>query len=437
MRAQPNGLIRGSFLRDDVVMNSTNPEAVQSDAAKWFEQHWDPELSLGRWWQLLADAGWAFPSWPEGFGGRALPVSATKAAIQARRDVGAFGPPNGVATFLAAPTIMHYGTQTQQKKYLPRIVNGQDLWCQLFSEPGAGSDMAGLATRAIRDGDEWVVNGQKVWTSGAQRAKYGILIARTDPQQPKHRGITYFLIDMEQEGVDVRPLREMTGDAAFNEVFLNEARVAESDRLGDLGDGWRVAMTTLSHERDPDNPGLGETAAFGSVDLDMTVKDHRSALAAKVDGFSLALSGGVTKVLEDVTSQFDALDDPMTRQRMAKIIEMRRTSKWSGMRTAASLKSGGQPGPEVSTLKLLGSEMSRQIRDLGLETMGPHGMLYGEDAPGGGLFHAYSMFTPALSIAGGSDEVQRNIIGERVHGLPREPGEKEQRELPWSELPRS
>jgi alkylation response protein AidB-like acyl-CoA dehydrogenase len=332
---------------------------------------------------------------------------------------------------------MHYGTQTQQKKYLPRIVNGQDLWCQLFSEPGAGSDMAGLATRAIRDGDEWVVNGQKVWTSGAQRAKYGILIARTDPQQPKHRGITYFLIDMEQEGVDVRPLREMTGDAAFNEVFLNEARVAESDRLGDLGDGWRVAMTTLSHERDPDNAGLGETAAFGSVDLDMTVKDHRSALAAKVDGFSLALSGGVTKVLEDVTSQFDALDDPMTRQRMAKIIEMRRTSKWSGMRTAASLKSGGQPGPEVSTLKLLGSEMSRQIRDLGLETMGPHGMLYGEDAPGGGLFHAYSMFTPALSIAGGSDEVQRNIIGERVHGLPREPGEKEQRELPWSELPRS
>ena len=418
-------------------MQSTTPEAVRTDAAKWFEQQWDPELPLGRWWQLLADAGLAFPSWPEGFGGRGLSVSATKAVILARRDAGAVGPPNGAATFLAAPTIMHYGTQAQQAKYLPQIVNGQNLWCQLFSEPGAGSDMAGLATRAIRDGDEWVVSGQKVWNSGAQWAKYGILIARTDPQQPKHRGITYFLIDMEQEGVDVRPLREMTGDAAFNEVFLNEARAAESDRLGDLGDGWRVAMTTLSHERDPDNAGLGETAAFGSVDLDVTVNDHRLALSSKIDGFSLALSGGVTKVLEDVTRQFDALDDPITRQRMAKIMEMRRTSEWSGVRTAATVKSGGQPGPEVSTLKLLGSEMGRQIRDVGLEAMGPHGMLYGEDAPSGGLFHAYSMFTPAQSIAGGSDEVQRIIVGERVHGLPREPGEKEQRELPWSELPRS
>ena len=422
---------------DDDVMNSTSPEAVRNEATDWFERHWDPELPLGRWWQLLADSGWAFPSWPEGFGGRALSAVAARAAIQARRQIGAFGPPNGVATFLAAPTIMRYGSQAQQDRYLPRIVNGQDIWCQLFSEPGAGSDMAGLATRATRDGDEWVITGQKVWNSGAQWAKYGILIARTDPEQPKHRGISYFLIDMEQDAVDVRPLREMTGDAAFNEVFLNDARVADSDRLGDLGDGWRVAMTTLSHERDPDNPGMGDTAAFGSVDLTMTVKDHTAALGSKIDGFSLALSGGVTKVLEDVTAEFNAMNDPVARQRMAKIFEMRRNVKWSGMRTAATVKSGGQPGPEISTLKLLGSEMGRQIRDLGLDAMGPHGMLYGEDAPGGGLFHAYSMFTPAQSIAGGTDEVQRNIMGERVHGLPREPGEKEQRELPWSELPRS
>ena len=394
-------------------------------------------MPLGDWWQLLADSGWAFPSWPEGFGGRDLSSTATKAALQARREAGAFGPPNGVSTFLAAPTIMHYGTEEQQTKYLPRIVNGSDIWCQLFSEPGAGSDMAGLATRASRDGDEWVVNGQKVWNSGAQWAKYGILIARTDPQQPKHRGITYFLIDMEQDGVDVRPLREMTGDAAFNEVFLNDARIAESDRLGDLGDGWRVAMTTLSHERDPDNAGMGETAAFGAIDLNMSVRQYSETVSSKNDGFSLALSGGVTKVLDDVTAQFDATKDPQVRQTLARILEMRRTSKWSGMRAAAKIKSGGQPGPEVSTLKLLGSDMGREIRDVGLESMGAHGMLYGEDAPTDGLFHAYSMFTPAQSIAGGSDEVQRNIVGERVLGLPREPGEKEQRELPWSELPRS
>ena len=332
---------------------------------------------------------------------------------------------------------MHYGTEEQKRKYIPKIVNGQEIWCQLFSEPGAGSDMAGLATKAIRDGDEWIVNGQKVWNSGAQWAQYGILIARTDPQQPKHRGITYFLIDMEQDGVDVRPLKEMTGDAAFNEVFLNDARVAESDRLGDLGDGWRVAMTTLSHERDPDNAGMGDTAAFGEIDLAESVGEYSATLSSKNDGFSLALSGGVTRVLEGVTSQFEASEDPKVRQKLASILEMRRTSRWSGMRAAAKIKSGGQPGPEVSTLKLLGSEMGRQIRDVGLESMGAHGMLYGQDAPVDGLFHAYSMFTPAQSIAGGSDEVQRNIIGERVLGLPREPGEKEQRELPWSELPRS
>ena len=418
-------------------MTSTLPESVKADAHRWFAEYWDPDLPLGQWWQLLADSGWAFPSWPEGFGGRGLSSAATKAAVQARREAGAFGPPNGVATFLAAPTIMHYGTEEQKRKYIPKIVNGQEIWCQLFSEPGAGSDMAGLATKAIRDGDEWIVNGQKVWNSGAQWAQYGILIARTDPQQPKHRGITYFLIDMEQDGVDVRPLKEMTGDAAFNEVFLNDARVAESDRLGDLGDGWRVAMTTLSHERDPDNAGMGDTAAFGEIDLAESVGEYSATLSSKNDGFSLALSGGVTRVLEGVTSQFEASEDPKVRQKLASILEMRRTSRWSGMRAAAKIKSGGQPGPEVSTLKLLGSEMGRQIRDVGLESMGAHGMLYGQDAPVDGLFHAYSMFTPAQSIAGGSDEVQRNIIGERVLGLPREPGEKEQRELPWSELPRS
>ena len=418
-------------------MTSTLPESVKADAQRWFAEYWDPDLPLGQWWQLLADSGWAFPSWPEGFGGRGLSSAATKAAVQARREAGAFGPPNGGATFLAAPTIMHYGTEEQKRKYIPKIVNGQEIWCQLFSEPGAGSDMAGLATKAIRDGDEWIVNGQKVWNSGAQWAQYGILIARTDPQQPKHRGITYFLIDMEQDGVDVRPLKEMTGDAAFNEVFLNDARVAESDRLGDLGDGWRVAMTTLSHERDPDNAGMGDTAAFGEIDLAESVGEYSATLSSKNDGFSLALSGGVTRVLEGVTSQFEASEDPKVRQKLASILEMRRTSRWSGMRAAAKIKSGGQPGPEVSTLKLLGSEMGRQIRDVGLESMGAHGMLYGQDAPADGLFHAYSMFTPAQSIAGGSDEVQRNIIGERVLGLPREPGEKEQRELPWSELPRS
>ncbi len=412
-------------------------ETVQAEAKAWYSENWDPSLSLGEWWTRLADAGWAFPSWPKGYGGQGLPGSAAKGAYRARQEVGAYGPPNGVATFLAAPTILHYGTDDQRDRFMPGIANGREPWCQLFSEPGSGSDMAGLATRAERDGDEWVISGQKVWNSGAQFAKYGILIARTDPDQPKHKGITYFLIDMEQEGVDVRPLREMTGDAAFNEVFLSEARVAERDRLGELGEGWRVAMTTLSHERDPDNAGMGDSAAFGTVDLTMSVAEHAKQQAEKVDGFSLSLSGGVTKLLNQLVDESGRSDDAVIRQQLMQNLAMRRTSRWSGQRAMAAAKAGGQPGPEVSTLKLAGSEMGRQIRDIGLETMGASGMLWGDDAPERGLFHSYAMFTPAMSIAGGTDEVQRNIIGERVLGLPREPGELEQRQQPWSELPRS
>lgn len=412
-------------------------DTIYTEAHAWFQENWDPDRPVGEWWEMLADAGWAFPTWPKGFGGRSLSGTDARAAYRARQEVGAFGAPNGVATFLAAPTLMHYGTEDQKQRFMPGIASGKDRWCQLFSEPGAGSDMAGLATRAVRDGDEWIVNGQKVWNSGAQFAKYGILIARTDPDQPKHKGITYFLIDMEQEGVDVRPLREMTGDAAFNEVFLNDARVAEVDRLGELGEGWRVAMTTLSHERDPDNAGMGDSSAFGEVDLTSPVGAYAAAQADKVDGFSLAVSGGVTKVLDRLVDRYNAGDDPLSRQRLAKILEMRRTSRWSGQRAMANMKAGGQPGPEISTLKLIGSEIGRQIRDTGLDAMGADGMLWAEDAPERGLFHSYATFTPAMSIAGGSDEVNRNIVGERVLGLPREPGEADQRQLPWNELPRS
>ncbi len=408
-----------------------------TEARAWYEANWDPQMALGDWWQSLADSGWAFPRWPEGFGGRGLTGREAKEAARARRDTGAYGPVNGVSTFLAAPTLLTYGTDDQKQRFMPGIVNGRDIWCQLFSEPGSGSDMASLATRAERDGDEWVVNGQKVWNSGAQYARYGILIARTDPEQPKHRGITYFLIDMEQDGVDVRPLREMTGDAAFNEVFINDARIPDRDRLGDLGDGWRVAMTTLSHERDPDNDGAGEGGFIGSFDLTTSVAEHKAALEEAMDGFSIAISGGATGLLDSVVREFGANDDPIRRQRLMQILTMRRTSRWSGQRTAAKVKAGGQPGPEISTLKVLGSEIGRQMRDTGLDAMGPHGMLWGEDAPEHGQFHAFAMFTPSQSIAGGTDEVNRNIMGERVHGLPREPGETELRNTPWNELKRS
>lgn len=411
-----------------------DPEVVRGEAADFYAANWDPNRPLGEWWELLADAGWAFPSWPEGLGGRGLGSTAVKAAEEARREAGAFGSPSGIASFLAAPTILSYGTDEQKQQFLPGIIRGTDVWCQLFSEPGSGSDLAGLSTRAVRDGDEWVVTGQKVWNSGAQHADYAILMARSDPDQPKHRGITYFLIDMKQPGVEVRGLREMTGDVAFNEVFLTEARVPDANRLGEEGDGWRVAMTTLAHERDPGNSGLGDVAAFARPDLSLPVAEYAKMAASKVDGFVLTLTGGANRLLSQLVDDFDKSNDPLARQRMAQLRAMRRTARWSGQRAAAAVKAGGEPGPGVSTLKLIGAETGRQTRDLGLESMGAAGMLSGDDAPTGGQFHAFSMFTPASSIAGGSDEIQRNIIGERVLGLPREPGESEQRELPWSEL---
>ncbi|MCP3991562.1 MAG: acyl-CoA dehydrogenase [Actinomycetia bacterium] len=413
------------------------PEEAYEAALAWYRDHWDPELSVGGWWQLLADSGWAFPSWPAGWGGQGLSVEAAMAATRARREVGAYPPPSTAGTFLTAPTMFEYGTEDQIRKFLPGIVNGQDMWCQLFSEPGSGSDMASLSTRAELDGDEWVVNGQKVWNSGAQYAKYAILIARTDPDQPKHRGITFFLFDMEQDGVEVRPLREMTGEAAFNEVFLSDARVSDADRLGDLGEGWRVAMTTLSHERDPDNVGMDDSMSMGEIDLSVPVGVHAAQSSREKDGFALWLSGGTLDLLYQVVDSHGASADPVQRQRLMRILEMWRTSEWSGQRSAAATETGGPPGPEISTLKIAGSNIGRQARDTGLAALGPHGMLMGDDAPDNGVFHSYAMFTPAISIAGGTDEVQRNIIGERVLGLPREPGEAEQRQLPWSELKRS
>jgi alkylation response protein AidB-like acyl-CoA dehydrogenase len=415
----------------------TTSTFVYDQAFQWYSENWDPDLPVGEWWVLLAEAGWSFPSWPEGRGGRGLTSRDAKQAEQARVDAGAYGPPKGLATFLVAPTLLTYATPEQLDRFMPGIVRGTDIWCQLFSEPGAGSDLAGLSTRAIRDGDEWIITGQKVWNSGAQNAAFGILMARTDPDLPKHKGISYFLIDMTQEAVDVRPLREMTGDIAFNEVFLSEARVADSDLLGGQGEGWRVGMTTLSHERDPDNSGSGSGFGFAGADLQRTAGEHAAAIGGDIGGFELAMSGGANRLLDDILDEFAAAADPIRRQRMMQLAELRRTSRWSTARSMAAVKAGGQPGPEVSTLKVIGAEVSRRTRDLGLEAMGPAGMLWGNDTPTGGQFHAYCMFTPAMSIAGGSDEVNRNIIGERVLGLPREPGEAEQRQRPWSELPRN
>jgi alkylation response protein AidB-like acyl-CoA dehydrogenase len=221
-------------------------EDVRTAARRWFEESWDPDLDLATWWERLADSGYAVPTWPREWYGLGLSSRAAAVVHEERKRAGAYGAPSGIGVMMAGPTIVSHGTDEQRKRFLPDMVNGKEVWCQLFSEPGAGSDLASLSTRAERDGDEWVVNGQKVWTSGAQFSKWGILIARTDPDQPKHRGITYFVIDMEQPGIEVRPLREMTGGATFNEVFFTDARVPHENLIGAVNDGWGVAVTTLA-----------------------------------------------------------------------------------------------------------------------------------------------------------------------------------------------
>ena len=208
-----------------------SPEAVQSEVEAWLDEHWDPDLTVGQWWSRLAEAGYSYPMLDAPYG-RGYTREQTNGLFAALRAKGAMGPPAGVGTMLTLPTVLTHGTPEQIERFVPRIVDGAEGWCQLFSEPGAGSDLAGLQTRAVRDGDEWVVTGQKVWTSTGKTADYGILIARTDPDAPKHQGITYFLMPMRQPGVDVRPLREMTGHAVFNEVFLDGARVHDEPPPG-------------------------------------------------------------------------------------------------------------------------------------------------------------------------------------------------------------
>jgi alkylation response protein AidB-like acyl-CoA dehydrogenase len=248
------------------IVEETRPQGadeVASEVRAWLASNWDPDLTLAEWWERLADSGWAVPTWPEEWLGRGLTRDLAAVVAKEIRDAGAIGPPAGLGLMLAGPTIVAHGSEEQKRRYLRPIVTGQEAWCQLFSEPGAGSDLASLQCRAVKDGDEWVVNGQKVWTSGAHVADLGMLLARTDVDVPKHRGISYFAIEMDQPGVDVRPLREMTGRALFNEVFLTDARVHDDALIGGLNNGWMGAMTTLANERASLGGGGGGAAGIG------------------------------------------------------------------------------------------------------------------------------------------------------------------------------
>jgi len=414
------------------VASGQSAQAVQAEVEAWIDEQWDPELTVRQWWGRLADAGLSYSQLDPPFG-RGYDREQQAAVFAALRNKEAMGPPAGIGTMLALPTILTHGTPEQIDRFVRPIIDGSEGWCQLFSEPGAGSDLAGLQTRAERDGDEWVVNGQKVWTSTGQVADFAILIARTNPDAPKHQGITYFLFPMHQPGVDVRPLREMTGRAVFNEVFMTDARVPDAYRLGDTNTGWAVANTTLMHER----AGIGEAsggfgrAAPGTVagHLDRPCRDFMTgARASMVQGH---ISPGTIQRFIALARERGLLDDPLIRQEIAALYTRVQVITWGARRAKGG--AGGRTGVEGPLAKVAMSQAVEAGRELGCHILGPDAQLWGREAVTDGWFQELVVFSPAPAIYGGTDQVQRNIIGERGLGLPKEPGHP--RETPFRELP--
>jgi len=397
--------------------------AFRAEARSWLEAHakeksGEMKLSLHHdpspeadaesvrrskeWQRTLYDGGWAGITWPVEYGGRGgTPVQQMIFdQEQARFDVsaGAFA----VGIGMVGPTLIAHGTEEQKKRFLEPLLRGDEVWCQLFSEPGAGSDLAGLSTRAVRDGDQWVVNGQKVWNSGAHHSQFGILLARTDPTVSKHAGITYFLVDMSTPGIDVRPLVQITGVAHFNEVFLTDVHLPAANVVGEVNGGWGVARTTLANER----------TLIGGGTSGVTFSD----LAA------LARATG-------------RAGHPVVRQELSRSYIRSEVLRYLGLRVRTALSRGQMPGPESSVMKLGMSQHVTLNGDLAMAMEGAAGMLQGKDALADGLWQQQFLGQWAMKIGGGTDQIQRNVMGERVLGLPGEP--RLDRGVAFNELPKN
>ena len=408
-----------------------SPGAVATEVREWLEREWSPELPLVEWRQRLLNSGWAVPSAPEQWHGRALPSWADGIVQQAIQEVGAVGKPLGPGTGLAWPTIMAHGPDDLRRRFLGPILTGQETWCQLFSEPGAGSDLAGLTTAATEVGSEWVVSGEKVWTTSAHHADFGLLLARTDSSATKHEGLTYFVLPMHQSGVGVRPLRQMNGHASFNQVFLTEARIPIEYVVGDVGRGWPVALTTLANERRFGHLARAEYPATGQL-------AYVQAQAEADEHFRTyewyPQRAGRADLVVGQAQAMGRYSDPVLRQEIARLLIMDRASRWTSERFHTARVPSAGPGAEGSLGKLANSHIARQAAAVHTMIHGAESMLAGPDSPLGGVIAEVLMSTPAQSIAGGTDQIQRNIIGEKLLGLPREPSVDRGR--PFNELPR-
>jgi alkylation response protein AidB-like acyl-CoA dehydrogenase len=367
-------------LRGWLAANHPGREPGGDEAAFQFRREWQ---------QRLHAAGWAGVSWPTEYGGRGATL--VEQAIFNEEVVRAKTPQvaNVLGLAMGGPTVIAHGTEEQRRRYLPAILSAQEIWCQGFSEPESGSDLASLKTRAVRDGDEWVVTGQKVWTTFAHHAKWCMLVARTDPEAPKHKGLTYFLMDMEQDAVQVRPLRQITGESEFNELFIEEARIPDANIVGGAGNGWAVAITTLMHERATLAFGLQVSAQIALRELIARAQETRA-----VDGIP-------------------ASGDPVVRQRLAQLLIESEVLRLNAYRGLSAIMKHGVPGPEGSLGKWHWSEVNQSMTELAMEIAGPRAMLAEDE------WSFRFLRARANSIEGGTTEILKNIVAERVLGLPR------------------
>ena len=398
-------------------------EAV-AQARAWLAEHRPHTMSKRAWRELVVDERWSALRWPSDWFGRDLSDDDAKAVEAEFAAAGATGPGQDIFN-LWAGTMLAYGSDELKRRFLRPLLLDDVAMCLLYSEPGAGSDLAGLRTTAVRDGDEWVVNGQKVWTSGARGAEYGMLIARTDWDVPKHRGITFFWFPMHQPGVEVRPLRQATGDARFNEVFLTDARVPDSHRLGDTGKGWWVLQTALAYERAvmgvSSRAERSSGAALGGNDVEpegATARAHGRIPLPDLSLIELARAVGKHH-------------DPLVRQALARLHMMRVTNDWNGARAQAEMKAGGS-SPLASLGKLAMSGILHYAARVQGHLLGVEATLDGDEHPRARDANYSQLNAYFTSIGGGTDQIQRNIIGERILGLPREP--EIDRDLPFRDV---
>ena len=416
-------------------MTELTESSVRAEVRTWLEANWRSDYSLLEWRNKLVDSGWGAPHWPKQWHGRDLPVGLVPVVDEEFARIGAVGVAKVGIRVLAAATILAHGSDQQKQRYLRPSLTGEEAWCQLFSEPGSGSDAAGAVTRADLKGDHWVVNGQKLWTSGAQKADWGLLLARTDWNKPKHAGLSYFILNMRQPGVEVQPLKQMNGHATFNQVFITDAIVQPDQLVSREGGGWAVTTTTLMHERRSAD-GMRSWGSAASNKSGRIYDEERAETAIALAPYKWYPNrAGRIDLIVSRARATGRIDDPVVRQEIAKLLTLVKSAEWTARRARTAQENGRPQGPEGSLGKLAASHVARAAARVHTMISGADALLTGADGPLDGTIAEILVSVPATSIAGGTDEIQRNIIAERVLGMPKEPSIDTDK--PYRDVPRN